>query len=292
MHVAGEKGQALLIVVLVMVVALTVALSVASRSVTNLRIATEQENSQAAFSAAEAGIEQILKSGITRAPNQELGSENNRAYIKEATVQQVGGEEFVLNNGSNVLKDDGIDVWLVGHNADGSFNFNSGWQLLSGEKKLTVYWGTPSVDVCSIGAATNTMAAIEVIVMSGDRVLPVMTRYTADPCDARRSVNSFSSVDGVSSFSRGGKDFAYRKEIRIDNNSKGIVVRIIPLYASTPIAVKGCDLHGNNCNNFPYQGKVINSTGTSGETARKITYYQGYPKLPPEFFYLIFSSQK
>ncbi len=56
MRVISESGQALLIVVLVMVVVLTMGLSVASRSITNLRIATEQDNSQASFSAVEAGI--------------------------------------------------------------------------------------------------------------------------------------------------------------------------------------------------------------------------------------------
>jgi Tfp pilus assembly protein PilX len=57
----SEKGQMLLIVVLIMVVALTVGLSIAARSLVNLKIATDDENSQRAFSAAEAGIERLIK---------------------------------------------------------------------------------------------------------------------------------------------------------------------------------------------------------------------------------------
>jgi len=57
----NQKGQALLIVVLVMVVALTVGLSIASKTIISLRTSTEEANSQKALAAAEAGIEQALK---------------------------------------------------------------------------------------------------------------------------------------------------------------------------------------------------------------------------------------
>jgi len=55
-----QSGQALLIVILVMVIALTVGLSVAVRTTTNIRTASEDENSQRAFSAAEAGVSKRL----------------------------------------------------------------------------------------------------------------------------------------------------------------------------------------------------------------------------------------
>lgn len=283
MHVSGEKGQALLIVVLVMVVALTVALSVASRSITNLRIATEQEDSQAAFSAAEAGIEQILKTGVTSVPDQGLG----KANIKKTTIQQVGGRsEFVLNNGNPIAKDDSVDVWLVDHNADGSLNFSSGWHQSLRTEQLTIYWGATS-DVCP-----DTRAAIEVIVMSGEAVLPVTTRYAIDPCDDRRGRNRFDSPNETLAFAITGTDkkFANRYTISVKN---GMLVRIIPLYASASIAIKGCNHTADSCTNLPTQGKVIDSIGTSGQTVRKITYFQGYPKLPSEFFqYVLFSSQQ
>ena len=46
-----QKGQALLIIVLVMVVALTVGLSLVSRTITNIRNTREQASSQKALSA-------------------------------------------------------------------------------------------------------------------------------------------------------------------------------------------------------------------------------------------------
>src|SRR3989338_3351838 len=104
----NEKGQAFLIVVLVMVVALTVGLSVASRTVTNLRTTAEEENSQRAFSAAEAGIEKALKTGPISSPL-DLG---NNASIESVQIVGVSGTEFLLNGGNPVLQDDGFDLWL------------------------------------------------------------------------------------------------------------------------------------------------------------------------------------
>jgi len=59
----NENGQILLIVVITMIVALTVGLSIASRTVTELRLSRQNEESQRAFNAAEAGIDRVLKQG-------------------------------------------------------------------------------------------------------------------------------------------------------------------------------------------------------------------------------------
>ena len=55
-----KSGQILILVLLIVVVALAVGLSVASRNLTNLRISTQTEESQRAFSAAEGGVEDVL----------------------------------------------------------------------------------------------------------------------------------------------------------------------------------------------------------------------------------------
>jgi len=59
----NNSGQALLIILLIMAVALTIGLSVVSRSVTDIRISQEQEESARVFSAAEAGLESLLATG-------------------------------------------------------------------------------------------------------------------------------------------------------------------------------------------------------------------------------------
>lgn len=280
----GQGGQVLLIVVLTMVVSLTIALSVASRSIVGLRTTTEEENSQRAFSAAEAGVEQVLKTGVNIGSELSLG---NASSIKKADVTEVRGTEFLVNSGNSVAKDDGVDIWLVEHTANGSLNFSSGWQLLTEDAMLTVYWGS-SADLCD----TNAVAALEIIVVSGSNFATVTKRYALDPCAARRAVNNFSAPDGSGSVD--GRNFPYRTTIHIRNTSKGLIARIVPLYASSPMGVKGCnfDIDSSNpsCNALPSQGKKIEATGVSGGTSRKVTFYQGYPELPSEFFhYVLFS---
>jgi Tfp pilus assembly protein PilX len=59
-----QRGQVLLVIVLLITVATTIGLSVATRSIVNLRLSAEEDHTQRAFSAAEAGLEQSLLSDM------------------------------------------------------------------------------------------------------------------------------------------------------------------------------------------------------------------------------------
>jgi type II secretory pathway pseudopilin PulG len=61
----SSSGQIILAVLLVMAVILTVGLAALSRSVTDIRISKETEESARAFSAAEAGIEEALNQDLS-----------------------------------------------------------------------------------------------------------------------------------------------------------------------------------------------------------------------------------
>lgn len=262
-----EKGQVLLIVVLVMIVALTVGLSIVSRTITSNRITTEEQNSEQAFSAAEAGLEQALSNNQATA-----GAFLNRATYT-TTVRTVSGNDILLNNGAPILKDSASDVWLSQYPGN-----TSPW---SGN--LTVYWGNPS-DTCTANEATNSRAALEVVLISGTRAVPRVTHYALDPCPARAANNRFESISG-SSATIGGKTFAYSKVITILPASPGLLMRIVPLYASSPVAVRGSTA-------LPAQGTLVESVGTADNTQRKIVSFRGYPSLPTELFPFILFSPK
>lgn len=260
-----QKGQALLIVILVMVIALTVGLSIAVRTTNNIRTSTEDENSERAFSAAEAGIEQAFLSN-TSVPITSLN--NNTSY--QTTVSSVSGGAFFLNNGTALLKDESIDVWLASYP-----NYSAPW---SGN--LTVSWGAAS-DTCSPSEASNTQAALEIVVLSGSTNNPQATSYLLDPCLSRVASNNFESVvTGGGTIS--GKTFARSRTINI---SSGLIARIVPLYASTEIGVQASPA-------LPSQGTVVTSVGTSDTAQRKIVSYRSHPKLPTELFPFIFFSPK
>src|SRR5882724_2093664 len=121
----SQRGQVLLIIILVMTVALTVGLSVATRTVTNLRTTAEEENSQRAFSAAEAGVEQALQNNIANSGT----FTNNTSY--QTSLSALSGIEFLLNNGTPILKDNPEDIWLSTYPG-----YTNPW---SGN--VTIYWG-------------------------------------------------------------------------------------------------------------------------------------------------------
>lgn len=255
-----QCGQILLIIVLVMVVALTVGLAAATRSVTNLRITREEENSQKAFSAAEAGIEHVLKNrtGIT---DKKL---SNEAFIQKAEIRATSATEIILNDGKPVLKDDGVDLWL------------STYPDFTGDHwggELTVYWGKEG-DTCGDTPDLTSQAALEIVVIKGpDKKTPDVEHYALDPCRDRKNFNKFEIPTG-------GKDtlltqtFAHNHQIQIDD---GMIARIVPLYHNTPIGVRGETT-------LPSQGDEIESTGEYQDSVHKITLFRGYPKIPNELF--------
>lgn len=266
----SQQGQVFFIVVLVMVVALTVGLSVASRTITNLRISSDEISSQKAFNAAEAGIEQALKNGeaITTAK-----SIDSFSQIKQVSVDPVIGNSFLVNAGVPVFQNDGADIWLSSYSIDSTKIYQNQW---SGN--LTIYWGT-STESCSPGINA---AALEIIVISGQRYSPYLAKYALDPCSTRAASNQFAAPNG-SGGTVSGKNFKFSHTFFV---SKGFIARIIPLYLQTPIAVIG---DASNGANLPSQGTFITSTGVSGLTTRKIGYFQGYESLPSEFFYSLFA---
>ncbi len=257
----GERGQALLIVVLVMVVALTVGLSVASKSITNLRTSTEEANSQKALAAAEAGIEQSIKSNVSIA-SQTLPNQSTYA----TNVTQVLGTSFLLIGGNPVLQDNGTQIWLSNYSSDPSLLYASPWT-----GNLSIKWGS-TTNSCS-------EAAIEAVIISGPKTSPVTTRYAFDPCQTRAGQNHF-TVAALSKTTISGKDLYYTATIPI---SQGLIGKIIPLYTNTPIGLSGDSP-------LPSQGSTITATGISGTTTRVVNVFQGYPEIPSEYFpYNLFS---
>lgn len=286
----NQKGQVLLIVVLVMVVALTVGLSLATRSITNLRVAVEEQNSEKALSAAEAGVEQALKTGTGIATSKSLGNNSNIVSVDITEIK--GLSDILMNNGSVIYQDDGADLWLTTYDPDISKLYQDPWT-----GSLTFYWGS-ATDVCSPSSATNTMAALEVFVISGTRGNPKISRHVYDPCGARAAVNGFNGTVKIGDYplttSDGIRRFAFKTEDApngIIPVSSGLIVRVVPLYAGTVIWAHGGQPVPNQGNPqaFRPQGKIIASKGAAGSAQRKILYYQGYESVPSEFFYALLS---
>lgn len=264
----GEHGQIMLIILLVIVVVLTIGLSLASRSVITVKTTSEEYESQKAFSAAEAGVENALKTGQGVNASQAFDTDSQ---IKQVSISQVGGNDtFTLNNGDVLHQDDGLDVWLSDYT-------NASVQQYPNPRTGTmhIFWGK-NTDGCSD-------SALEIIVFS-NKANPVVDHYGFDACSSRRAVNNL-RPDTATALSYPG--LTHHAAINV---TSGLFMRVIPLYSDSPVGVIARDA-SNNPLSMPTQGQLISSTGSSGNTKRKITYFQTYQGVPTEFLYSIFSVQ-
>lgn len=293
----GEKGQALLIVVLVMTVALTVGLAAVTRSIVNIRIATQEEQSQRAFSAAEAGIEETLR-GCTGTscptPAPPVGGFSNRTTYK-VDVVDVSGGAILVNGGNLVPQDEGTQVLLVPFDRLQERPFNNS-DLYQG--RIAVFWGNPAIsDDCE-------NPALEIMSITGTPGEPKLERFALDGCSARRANNQFSAP--LTGTTIKGKAFKYKYELPQEkpNYTDGLLLRLIPIYHSGSLAVAtnkpgkplgDCGPSDDQSRCLPLQGAEITSTGKTTdqgtpEIQRKIRVFNSFPGLPTALFnYVIFS---
>lgn len=272
-----QEGQALLVIVLVMIIALTVGLSLISRSITTLETSKEEADSQAALSAAEAGVEKVIQD-----PNQKTDlpkSIGQGTYTTSITA--IDGSSFNLGGGDLIQRDDSVDIWLSKYSTDPAQIYTQPTTTF-----FEIEFGTSST------ACDN--PALEIDVISGDKTNPSFARYAYDPCDSRRSSNNFSQTGGgsVDPITSGGTTINYKRVTDILSVTNGLFIRVTPIYKDANIGIKTCSTAISCASpgaSLPSQGSSIVSTGVSGSTKRKITVFQGYPKIPAEFFpYSIF----
>ncbi len=275
----GERGQVLLIVILVIIVSLTIGLSIASRSITNIRTSTEEAESQKALAAAEAGIEKTLQD-LTVSSGTFLP--NDSSYETDIDpVEDVNS--FLVDGGSLIAQGEGVDIWLAEHINDEEIDYTKTLKLK--KSHFFLYWGVGNETDCNSADPSEWPAAIEAIVVwmtdITDPTTIRTTRYAFDACDGNggrdnRGNNFISAV--LDSLTIGGKTLKLRTatgddSIHADNV---IFIRVIPIYKSTIIGVQACAPGGGSCTDLPIQGYQITSTGTAGETSRKISVFKGF----------------
>lgn len=275
MNLRHQRGQILLIVVLTMIIALTVGLSIASRIVTELRLSRQNEESQRAFQAAEAGIEQTLRQeqSISSAVNFD---ENNASFTTTYTSE--GGASILLNNGLEVDQTVGADVWLSDYSSDPELLFGNpmgGGAAVS----VTIYWRSPEQTSCLQGAGKSIAPAIEISVLSGDKEDPSLSRYVVEASGCSRIPGVAQGTSG--NYSIGESQTPFRNSFTI-SITDGLIMKVIPIYNSGLIGVTA--ISNGNAIAFPAQGSIVESVGAAGNTVRKVTYFRSFPQLPLEVF--------
>lgn len=289
----NTSGQALLIVLLSMSVVLTIVLSILARSTVDIGVSSRSEESVRAFSAAEAGIEQRLVAGVYGPYS---GSVGDSTFSGDVTRFSSGVSEFILP--SSYYSGESATVWFVSHDkTTGNLSCSGPENPCFTGNQIQVCWGkentsdsspyTPAIEVSVIYLST-----------AGDYTTARIGRAVVDPNATRRSLNSFSDRDGVTC-QVDSQNFPFSKNIKLDSaipsGGLGIsnsgtanvlqLARISFLYNNEghPVSVK---VTGGT---LPAQGVVIDSSGVSGSSTRKVEVIRGFKELPGIFETAVFS---
>jgi len=266
-----ERGQILLITILVLTVATTIALSLIGRATVDLSMSNQLEESTRAFDAAEAGIETALKTGT--GGTAAVGTGTNYSV----TVNQIGGATGVYQLSHKTTQGTTETLWLVNHAADGSLDETPVYTTTT----LPVCWSKPDA------GGTDAALIIAVLYKKADSSYQV-ARVAADP-DAATRANNFDAAVGTSGCGLGYYQTTLNFTalgLTLSGVSKDTLLslRIRPEYADTNIAVDG------GVTGLPKQGNIIESTGTTGTgISRKVVVYQQYRSAASIFDNVIYS---
>lgn len=270
----NEKGQVIVILLLVMVVGLTVGLSVVSRSLLNVKQSAQTEESSRAFTAAEAGIEVALESGFGESGLPIEGDVGDSNYTCKKT-DQGSSDKYVFYN----LEKDKVAQFYF---ADPG---NLDNQVFSGDM-IHVLWGS--------NAETNlSTPALEVNLIYKNREDKSyhLAKFAFDPSSRGNHFTSVGSGMEVIRTSDKDVEFWFGSDINVSSFNSGnyflIFGRFRFLYNPAPSNL-GIIATGGN---FPSQGSIIDCLGTVAETgvSRRIKVFENHPAVPEVFDYVLFN---
>lgn len=270
-----QRGQIALIALLVLTIATTVGLSLIARSTTDVSVTRDLEESNRAFSAAEAGVEETLKSGVAGSVTLDptLGISYN-----VATVSMTGTSTAPFVFPQKTLNEQTEMVWLVNH---------SGASIV----ETPTYTGS-MIDVCWSSESTTPALVVSILYKRASDGTYQVAKAAFDPNSARASgttANNFS----LPTYSTGGcgtdTNTTYRSTITFSSfgitptTDTLIALRLRPVYSGTQIAVLPVQP-------LPVQGNQIQSIGqTASGVTRKIIVYQQYRSPSSIFDYSVYS---
>lgn len=275
-----QEGQVLLISLLVLSIATTVALALIGRSTTDVAISNQTNESSRAFSAAEAGIEESLKTGVGTTGAQVLSSGAKYTVLKA----DIGGAPGAYVFPKKVSHGTTETLWLAEHNPDGSL-------------KEVPFYTAAGIDVCWSQETTTPAMIVSVLYKTAGGEYR-MAKGAYDPDGAARtpppsSPNNFSTPVTSSTGGCGaGTGTKYKQTITFGSFIPAInpasdtllMLRVQPVYSDAILAV-------NASTPLPLQGNKLVSTGVSGAgVTRKVVVNQQF-RSPPAIFDSVIYSQ-
>lgn len=288
-----QRGQVILLLILVMTVALATGLSVIQKGLTDVSTSSKVEESQRAFSAAEAGIEKALNSsdcGVDGVNcNVNFLENNSSAEVFDSrlipAIPPTGTQQSPLEY-PPLLKNKIAHVWLA--DFDSTSNPPDAHYT---QKSLDVYWG--SQDQEDKAALEFTLIYFD----SSDQKYKNRKWYLDQT--VRPEPNNFDTSPNCidPGHKVGTNEYRCHKKLGdgtgINNGplQSGLMLlraRLLYNSKSQPFAVHAVGTCDKACS-LPPQARELISQGTSGQTQRTVRLFQMPKVVPPYFDYAIFS---
>lgn len=251
----NQKGQVLLITIMLLAAAVTVVMTIAFNSTTETQITKLEQDSQKAMAAAEAALEAAIqqKSGTVALGSLPAFAGSN--ITGQASVVETGGNEFV----TPLLQ------------RDEQYTF-----YLSDFTTLSNYW-TGDLGIFLQSETVTNCPALELTFIDSANVV---TKKIVDPC-APSVITGGNKVTTSPGGSVKGITFVYRTAVGTlpIANMKLMIVRV--LSTATRLGFTGTSMKA--------QGRVITSEAkTQTSATKKIELFQSYPQIPSDFFVTAF----
>ncbi|MFH1289522.1 MAG: hypothetical protein ABIH88_02270, partial [Patescibacteria group bacterium] len=248
--------------------ALTIGLSIVSRSITDVSITGQEQESARAFSVAEAGLESLLAGGAE-------GVSFEGFDIVTETLELGNAVSFAFPK--KITAGDAQTVWLVSHvdedTLDTDFNHTRTY--------FDLYWGNEGQS-----ADEDATPALEATLYYSDGDYKTL-KAVYDPRASRRNSNNFAAASS-GSYSVSGKNLSfYARMSGLPSADDMYLLRLKLIYndSAQEMAVASDEV-------LPLQGNCFTSTATSQETgiARRVQQCKLFKSLPSIFDYVLYSA--
>lgn len=299
---SSESGQTVILLLLVMVIGLTIGLSVVTRSVLDVKLSSQSEESSRAFNAAEAGIEKALTLSDADWQSNPQGIQGNVGpdeSLSHYSCTRAGQAANQTNYAFpySVEKDKVAQLYL----ADVS---NLDQKSFSGTQ-MRILWG-------NLGTSTANAPALEISLVFKDTADDSysVAKFALDPNNSRTPPNNFCTPSvcqetRISTFTTNNPEtistpdttvrFQFGATLNVSDFNTGTkflqIGRFRLLYNDNTPHVLGVKSTDSPAQIFPSQGFVVDCLGSRDETntQRRVKVFENYPSLPDVFDYVLYN---
>ena len=275
----NQSGQMVLVLLLVMIVGLTSGLLLVGRTTTDISLTTKVTDSNRAFNAAEAGVEETIRYPVTL----EQGDPSpSPVAVASGVTYSVVNTDIAGTGIYPSIKQDPVQlgetftVWMVPHDPTGDLI----------EDRAQAYLST-QIDLCFTDNTPEPAIGVTLFYKESGTYKSSYIGY--DPDDG---VTGFLDVVGLGSCSDPGYNkraqINFKNDLKVDVNSNANIIplalRFQPFFAASSIAVNPTGVA------LPKQGNNITSTGMAGDAVRKINVIDPYAIPAPFLDHVLYST--